>query len=110
MSPAEIANKTIEISSGDYTLRAGTSKITFDGFLTLYNDSEDDEEKASDAKIPDLEKGDKVVCKKSFQNNTLHNHLQDTTKHLWLKLWKNTALVVHLHTQQLSQLFKHVNM
>lgn len=64
MSPAEIANKTIEISSGDYTLRAGTSKITFDGFLTLYNDSEDDEEKASDAKIPDLEKGDRVVCKK----------------------------------------------
>ena len=65
MAPAEIANKTIEITSGDYTLRAGTSKITFDGFLTLYNDAEDDEEeKASDAKIPDLNKGDKVVCKK----------------------------------------------
>ncbi len=64
MAPAEIANKSIEITSGDYTLRAGTSKITFDGFLTLYNDSEEDEEKSSDAKIPDLEKGDKVVCKK----------------------------------------------
>ncbi len=64
MAPAEIANKTIEINSGDYTLRAGTSKVMFDGFLTLYNDSEEDEEKASDAKIPDLEKGDKVVCKK----------------------------------------------
>ncbi len=65
MAPAEIANKTIEITSGDYTLRAGTSKVTFDGFLTLYNDeSEDDDNKSSDAKIPDLEKGDKVVCKK----------------------------------------------
>lgn len=64
MAPAEIANKTIEINSGDYTLRAGTSKVMFDGFLTLYNDSEEDEEKAADAKIPDLEKGDKVVCKK----------------------------------------------
>ena len=64
MAPAEIANKTIEINSGDYTLRAGTSKVMFDGFLTLYNDSEDDDDKASDAKIPDLEKGDKVVCKK----------------------------------------------
>ena len=63
MAPAEIANKTIEINSGDYTLKAGTSKIMFDGFLTLYNDAEDDE-KESDAKIPDLEKGDKVVCKK----------------------------------------------
>lgn len=64
MAPAEIANKTLEITSGDYTLRAGTSKITFDGFLTLYNDSEEDDEKENDAKIPDLEKGDKVVCKK----------------------------------------------
>jgi len=64
MAPAEIANKTIEIVSGDYTLRAGTSKVMFDGFLTLYNDAEDDDDKASDAKIPDLEKGDKVVCKK----------------------------------------------
>ena len=65
MAPAEIANKTIEITSGDYTLRAGTSKVTFDGFLTLYNDdSEDDDNKSSDAKIPDLNKGDKVVCKK----------------------------------------------
>ncbi len=64
MAPAEIANKTIEITSGDYTLRAGTSKVTFDGFLTLYNDAEEDEEKESDAKIPDLNKGDKVVSKK----------------------------------------------
>lgn len=64
MAPAEIANKTIEIQTGDYTLRAGTSKVMFDGFLTLYNDSEEGEDKASDAKIPDLEKGDKVACRK----------------------------------------------
>ena len=62
MSNAEMANKSIEITSGDYTLKAGTSKITFDGFLKLYNDSED--EKVEDSKIPDLEKGDKVECKK----------------------------------------------
>jgi len=64
MAPAEIANKTIEIESGDYTLKAGTSKVTFDGFLTLYNDAEEDENAQDDKKIPDLEKGDKVVCKK----------------------------------------------
>ncbi len=63
MASAEIANKTIEIESGDYTLKAGTSKIMFDGFLTLYND-DDEDEKGADAKIPDLEKGDKVVCRK----------------------------------------------
>lgn len=64
MAPAEIANKSIEIDAGDYTLKAGTSKVMFDGFLTLYNDDEEEEGKESDAKIPDLDKGDKVVCKK----------------------------------------------
>ena len=64
MAPAEIANKSIEIESGDYTLKAGTSKVTFDGFLKLYNDDEDEGNKETDAKIPDLDKGDKVVCKK----------------------------------------------
>ena len=64
MAPAEIANKSIEIEAGDYTLKAGTSKVMFDGFLTLYNDDEEEESKEADAKIPDLDKGDKVVCKK----------------------------------------------
>ena len=63
MSNAEMANKSIEITAGDYTLKAGTSKITFDGFLKLYNDAEEDE-KVEDSKIPDLDKGDKVECKK----------------------------------------------
>ncbi|MBR1619389.1 type I DNA topoisomerase [bacterium] len=64
MAPAEIANKSIEIDAGDYTLKAGTSKVMFDGFLTLYNDDEEEEGKEVDAKIPDLDKGDKVACKK----------------------------------------------
>lgn len=63
MANAEIANKTLEIKAGDYTLKAGTSKVTFDGFLKLYNDA-DDESKDVESKIPDLEKGDKVNCKK----------------------------------------------
>lgn len=63
MSNAEVANKSIEIKAGDYTLKAGTSKVTFDGFLKLYNDA-DEKEQDADAKIPDLEKGDKVNCKK----------------------------------------------
>ncbi len=62
MAPAEIANKTIDIKAGDYNLKAGTSKLLFDGFLKLYNDAEEDEKEA-DAKIPDLENGDKVKCK-----------------------------------------------
>ena len=64
MANAEVANKSIEITAGDYTLKAGTSKVTFDGFLKLYNDSDDDREKTEESKIPDLEKGDKVICRK----------------------------------------------
>lgn len=63
MANAEVANKSLEIKAGDYTLKAGTSKVTFDGFLKLYNDA-DEKEQDADAKIPDLEKGDKVNCKK----------------------------------------------
>ena len=63
MAKAEVANKSLEIKAGDYTLKAGTSKVTFDGFLKLYNDA-DEQEKDADAKIPDLEKGDKVNCSK----------------------------------------------
>ena len=63
MANAEVANKSLEIKAGDYTLKAGTSKVTFDGFLKLYNDA-DEQEKDADAKIPDLEKGDKVACQK----------------------------------------------
>ncbi len=63
MANAEVANKSLEIKAGDYTLKAGTSKVTFDGFLELYNDA-DEQEKDADAKIPDLEKGDKVNCSK----------------------------------------------
>ena len=63
MTPADIANKTVEITAGDYTLKAGTSKVTFDGFLKVYNDSEEQDPEA-DAKIPDLNEGDKVKCLK----------------------------------------------
>ena len=62
MAPAVIANKTIDIKAGDYNLKAGTSKVKFDGFLKLYNDAEEEEQEA-EAKIPDLNEGDVVKCK-----------------------------------------------
>ena len=62
MAPAEIGNKSIDISAGDYGLRAGTSKVVFDGFLKVYNDAEEDEQE-KEAKIPDLSQGDVVNCK-----------------------------------------------
>ena len=62
MAPAEIGNKTIDIFAGEYGLRAGTSKVVFDGFLKVYNDAEE-EEQDKEAKIPDLAQGDVVNCK-----------------------------------------------
>ena len=43
MANADVANKTVEITAGDYTLKAGTSKVTFDGFLKVYNDAEEED-------------------------------------------------------------------
>ena len=56
MASAKIANKTVDITAGDYELRTGSSKVVFDGFLKLYQDSEEEAE----AKIPDLSEGDKL--------------------------------------------------
>ena len=53
MTNATVANKAVEITAGDYTLRASTSKVTFDGFLKLYNET-DEEDNAPKEKIPDL--------------------------------------------------------
>ncbi|MCD8377652.1 MAG: type I DNA topoisomerase [Candidatus Gastranaerophilales bacterium] len=59
MSAAKIANKTVDITAGDYELRTGTSKVLFDGFLKLYQDNETEQE----SKIPDLHEGDVVEMK-----------------------------------------------
>ena len=63
MTNATVANKAVEISAGDYTLRASTSKVTFDGFLKLYNEN-DEEDNAPKEKIPDLHKDDILTCRK----------------------------------------------
>ncbi len=62
MASASIANRTVEIAAGDYILKTGTSKVLFDGFLKLYNESSDDED-VKDVKIPDLNKDDALNCK-----------------------------------------------
>ena len=56
MAAAKIANKTVDITAGDYELRTGTSKVLFDGFLKLYQDNQEETE----TKIPDLSEGDKL--------------------------------------------------
>lgn len=63
MSNANVANTTVDIAAGDYTLKVGASKILFDGFLKVYAETEEDGEDLT-KKIPDFEKGDVLKYKK----------------------------------------------
>jgi len=67
MESAEGKTVSVEIAADKYTLRASSSKITFDGFLIVYDDRE---EKDQDTVIPDLAKGDELSLKKV--NSTQH--------------------------------------
>lgn len=70
MSNAAVANTSVDIEAGDYTLKVGASKIIFDGFLKVYSEEkeedsiEDGEENLDKKNIPDFEKGDVLKCKK----------------------------------------------
>ncbi|HSA07560.1 MAG TPA: type I DNA topoisomerase [Candidatus Gastranaerophilales bacterium] len=61
MESANVSTVAVEIGADKYTLRASSSKLTFDGFLIVYDDREENEK---DSVIPDLEKGDKLKLKK----------------------------------------------
>ena len=61
MESASVKNTTVDIEAGDCLFKAGVSKITFDGYLKVYN--EDEEEKEITSKIPDLKEGDSLKLK-----------------------------------------------
>lgn len=63
MSNASIANTSVDIQAGDYTLKVGASKIIFDGFLKVYAETEDNGEDLT-KKIPEFKKGDILKYKK----------------------------------------------
>lgn len=67
MESAVLDQMKVDISDGtdDVILRANGSVVTFDGFLTLYQESNDDEsesesEKDSDRRLPPMEEGGKT--------------------------------------------------
>ena len=60
MQNAKIANRTIEITAGDYLLKIGSSKVIFDGFLKVYSETEEEEKK----NIPDFKQGEILKFKK----------------------------------------------
>lgn len=71
MSNATVANTSVDIEAGDYTLKVGASKILFDGFLKVYSAEEEPGEENENGEgnlgkkaIPDFNKGDILKCKK----------------------------------------------
>ena len=60
MENAKVKNTSVDITADNYLFKAGTSKVTFDGFLKVYNEDEDVQDQS---KIPDLEQGDKLELK-----------------------------------------------
>ncbi|MBQ9246542.1 type I DNA topoisomerase [bacterium] len=60
MENATVKNTTVDIEAGECLFKAGVSKITFEGYLKVYND---DDEKEETSKIPDLKEGDNLKLK-----------------------------------------------
>ncbi|OGI21040.1 MAG: DNA topoisomerase I [Candidatus Melainabacteria bacterium RIFOXYA12_FULL_32_12] len=61
MESASVKTISAEIEAENYTFRASSSKIVFDGFLIVYDDREEDEKSKA---IPELTKGDVLKLKK----------------------------------------------
>lgn len=59
MAPALIAQKSVEITAGDYLFRAAGSTVEFPGFMVLYEESQEDVEagKNGETLLPELAEG-----------------------------------------------------
>jgi DNA topoisomerase-1 len=60
MTPAIFDTVTVDITAGEYNLRASSSQLKFAGYKKVYNDSEEEEIKNY---IPELEKGEQLFLK-----------------------------------------------
>ena len=62
MQPAVYAIETVKVSAGDYTFTLSGSRLTFDGFLSVYMSEEDKEDK--NVLLPEMKKGDTLALSK----------------------------------------------
>jgi len=88
MESANVSTVAVEIGADKYTLRASSSKLTFDGFLIVYDDREENEK---DSVIPDLEKGDKLKLKKVNSSQHFTQPPPNIRKQRLLKRLKSSA-------------------
>jgi len=59
MTPARIAQTTVDIAAGDYIFRASGSVIEFSGFMTVYVESREDNgaDEEGEARLPEMAEG-----------------------------------------------------
>lgn len=62
MAPAQIRTKSIEVSCENLMLRGSDSKVTFKGYMVLYQ--ADDDEAVVASNLLDVAKGDTLLCSK----------------------------------------------
>ncbi|EEG76749.1 type I DNA topoisomerase [Dethiobacter alkaliphilus] len=61
MSPAVYDTVAVDIAAGPYNFRANGSQIKFDGFMKLYIEGKDEEEKEEGGLLPELAKGEELT-------------------------------------------------
>jgi len=64
MSQAVYDTVTVDIDADKYNFRANGQTLKFKGFMALYVESKDQEEKEEDGQIPELEEGEKLKKQK----------------------------------------------
>ena len=58
MSNAKFDSLTVEINAGDYKFKSSGKALIFDGYMRIFNNSDEDEEKSSGINIPNLDEGE----------------------------------------------------
>ncbi|MET0545648.1 MAG: type I DNA topoisomerase, partial [Caulobacterales bacterium] len=63
MSSAEMERTTVDINGGRAVLRAVGTVVTFDGFLTLYQEGQDDADDEEGGRLPPMKTGEAIGVK-----------------------------------------------
>jgi len=58
MAPKELETTTVELTAGDYRLRASATRTLFDGFARVYTEGLDDAAEEAERTLPPLREGD----------------------------------------------------
>ncbi|MHB8893233.1 MAG: type I DNA topoisomerase [Candidatus Limnocylindrales bacterium] len=58
MAPKELETTTVELTAGDYRLRASATRTLFDGFARVYTEGLDDAAEETERTLPPLREGD----------------------------------------------------